>query len=460
MGSPHTPEDKLQDVDHQLDATLADGPVFDLDDTRMVDTADEEFERLILENQLEESDASAPGLEIVSPEPTAGSTEWYIHGVELLQRGDWGNAASSLEQAVDLDPGRSEYHTPKALACLGYSLMKLKRMDESIPRYREALELSPNLPGGRSGLAAALLMTGNEAEAISAFAEATRVIVGCVPLHFNHGNLLTRAGRLDEAEAAFLAAIAIDSSHVPTLTNLGALYAEQKRFNDALEVLSRVRQTSNTSWKARFNMGLVLGKLKQWDRAIECLRDLIADHPTSTRARILVGRIMRCAGMYLEAIEVLDDYSEWGDGEAAACELLGLVHNELGNADQAMAFWKEALRVYPAFVRVHVHMARAQLSAKEFSDAHLAIQTAIDLRPERAGTWTVCGQVELARERVDAAIEALERAIELDATDSEAHYWLGRAHLDKGSMIGALRQCEQLEAIDSTLAARLRAHVY
>ena len=73
MGSPHTPEDKLQDVDHQLDATLADGPVFDLDDTRMVDTADEEFERLILENQLEESDASAPGLEIVSPEPTAGS---------------------------------------------------------------------------------------------------------------------------------------------------------------------------------------------------------------------------------------------------------------------------------------------------------------------------------------------------------------------------------------------------
>jgi tetratricopeptide (TPR) repeat protein len=460
MDSPHDPLDRPLGIDHVPPATLGDTPVLDLGDSQMADTADEEFERLILENQLEESDASAPGLEIVSPEPTAGSTEWYIHGVELLQRGDWDNAVSSLEQAVDLDPGRSEYHTPKALACLGYALMKLKRMDESIPRYREALELSPNLPGGRSGLAAALLMAGNEAEAISAFAEATRVIVGRVPLHFNHGNLLARAGRSDEAEAAFLEAIAIDSSHVPTLTNLGALYAEQKRFDDALEVLSRVRQNSDTSWKPRFNMGLVLGKLKQWDRAIEYLRDLIADHPSSSRTRILAGRVMWCAGRHLEAIEVLEDYGEWGDGEAAACELLGLIHNELGNADQAMAFWKEALRVYPAFVRVHVHMARANLSSKKFSDANLAIQTAIDLRPDRAGTWTVCGQVELARERVDAAIEALEHAIKLDATDSEAHYWLGRAHLDKGSMIGALRQCEQLEAIDSSLAARLRAHVY
>jgi DNA-binding SARP family transcriptional activator len=68
--------------------------------------------------------------------------------------------------------------------------------------------------------------------------------------------------------------------------------------------------------------------------------------------------------------------------------------------------------------------------------------------------------VEFARERMDAAITALERAIELDASDSEAHYWLGRAHLGNGSMIGALRQCEQLEAMDPPLAARLRARVY
>ncbi len=61
---------------------------------------------------------------------------------------------------------------------------------------------------------------------------------------------------------------------------------------------------------------------------------------------------------------------------------------------------------------------------------------------------------------MDAALEALEHSIELDATDSEAYYWLGRAHLGKGSMIGALRACEQLEAIDPPLAARLRARVY
>ncbi len=458
MGLPANSDD--QSVDRDSDATLAESPVLDLGESCTADAVDEEFEQLILENQLEESDVSAPGLEVVSPESTAGSTEWYIHGVELLRRRDWSAAVSAFEQVLELDSARSEYHAPKALACLGYALMQLGRADESVPRYREALELSPNLGGGRSGLAAALLKTGDEADAITAFAEAARVLPAQVPLHFNLGNLLARAERLDEAQEAFLAALAIDAGHIPTLTNLGALHAERKCFEDAERVLSLACNGPDATWRARFNLVLVLGKLKRWDQAIELARALIAEYPSNTRTRILAGRIMRCAGRHLEAIEVLDDYMEWDGCSAAACELLGLVHNDLGNADQAVVFWKEALRSDPTFTRVHAHMARAKLSEGAVSEASIAIQTAIELDSERAATWTLCGQVEFARDRMDAAIEALERAIELDAMDPEAHYWLGRVHLSKGSMIGVLRQCEQLEAIDSALADRLRARVY
>lgn len=460
MGMPNQPDDLSIDFEQVLDDTLPGSLLIDLGASSTTDAADEEFEQLILENQLEESDVSAPGLNVVSPEPNAGSTEWYIHGVELLRRREWPAAVSAFEGVLKLDAARSEYHAPKALACLGYALMKIGRADESLPLYREALELSPDLPGACTGLAAALMVIGLDAEAIVAFAEAARVLTGRVPIHFNHGNLLVRVGRLDEAEAAFLAALAVDAKHAPTLTNLGALHAQREQFNDALEVLSRACATSDGAWRARFNMALVLGKLKRWDQAIDLVRALMADRPSSTRTRILAGRIMRCADRHLEAIEVLDDYMEWEDRTAAACELLGLVHNDLGNADQAMVFWKEALRADPAFVRIHVHVARARLLEGAVSDADVAIQAAIELRPDRAASWTVCGQVEFARERMDAAITALERAIELDASDSEAHYWLGRAHLGNGSMIGALRQCEQLEAMDPPLAARLRARVY
>jgi tetratricopeptide (TPR) repeat protein len=460
MGLPNTPDDFASDIDALSDATIADNPLIDLGEPGTVDAADEEFEQLMLESQLEDSDASAPGLDVVSPDPTAGSTEWYIHGVELLRRKEWPAAVPAFEQALGLDAARSAYHAPKAMACLGYALMKLGRADQSVDHYRSALELSPNLPGARTGLAAALLTIGADDEAIVAFAEASRVLTGRVPLHFNHGNLLARAGRMEEAEAAFQAALAIDANHVPTLTNLGALLAQGRRFDEALEVLSRVPGNSDGAWRARFNLALVFGKLQQWDQAIDLCRALIADRPSSTRVRILTGRIMRCAGRHLEAIELLDDYMEWKDRTAAACELLGLVHNDLGNADQAMVFWKEALRSNPTFVRIHVHVARARLGEGAVSDADVAIQTAIELRPDRSASWTVCGQVEFARERMDAAIKALEKAIKLDPSDSEAHYWLGRAHLGKGSMIGALRQCEQLEAMDPPLAARLRARVY
>lgn len=443
-----------------FDDALSESLILDLGGSGAVKAADLEFEQLIRENQLEESDVVAPDLEVLPPDDSAGMAEWYRHGINLIRQSSWHHAAEAFDRAHLKDTQSTTPRSARVLACLGYAMMKSGRFQESIPRYRAAIDLMPDMAGAHTGLAAATLQSNNQDAALEAFAEATRVVTGSVALQFNYGNLLAAAGHPDEAKSAFLAALALDQHHVPSLTNLGVLHVKQGRLEDALDVFARASAQRRGVRRARFNMGLVLGRLKRWEDAIRVLGTLMEENPDATRPRILAARILRCAERQLEAIKVLDSYMDWPSRKAPACELLGLVHHDLGNADQAMAFWREALAIDPAFVRVHVHIARERLRSGAVSEADVAIQAAIELRPERAATWAVSGQIDFARDRFDRAIQSLERAIELNPDDAEARYWLGRSHLSKGSMIEALRQCTQLDAISPQLATRLRARVY
>ncbi len=460
MESTHNSDDQLGETESSPDDSLSESLILELGGPGAVEAADLEFDQLIRENQLEESDVAAPGLEVLPPDQSAGMNEWYMYGVELIRRASWQSASAAFEHAISAAAEQSTVRSARVMACLGYTLMKSGRPEESIPQYRAALERVPEMVGAHTGLAAATLQVADQAAAMEAFAEAIRVVTRSVPLHFNYGNLLAAAGRHDEAKAAFFAALALDQQHLPSLINLGVLHAKQGRLDDAIDAFTRACKMPGQKRRAQFNMGLVLGRLKRWGEAIQVLRVLMDDYPDATRPRILAARVLRCASRGLEAIEILDNYMEWPSRRAPACELLGLVHHDLGNSDQAMAFWREALAADPSFVRVHVHIARARLCDGEITEADVAIQAAIELRPERAASWTVSGQIDFARDRFDRAIESLGRAIELDPKDAVAQYWLGRSHLSKGSMIGALRQCEQLEAMCPKLAARLRARVY
>jgi tetratricopeptide (TPR) repeat protein len=454
-------DDQPDDIGQSADDPLSESLMLDLSGSGAVKAADLEFDQLIRENQLEESDVAAPGLEVLPPLESSGMNEWYTYGVDHIRRRKWHVASEAFERALSADVGRNAVRSARAMACLGYALMKSGRAQESIAQYRGAIDIVPDMAGAHTGLAAAMLRVGDQAAAIKALAAAIRVVKNSVGLNFNYGNLLAAAGQPEEAKAAFFAALAQDEHHVPSLTNLGALHAKHDRLDDALDAFSRAYAAApRRARRARYNMSLVLGRLKQWDEAMQTLRALMEEHPDATRPRILAARILRCAGRYLEAIEVLDNYMEWPSRMAPACEMLGLVHHDLGNADQAMAFWHEALRADPRFVRVHVHIARAHLHAGAVLEAEVAIRAAVELRPERAASWTVSGQIDFAQGRFDQAIGSLERAVELNPADAEAQYWLGRSHLSNGSMIGAIRQCEQLESISPQHAARLRARVY
>jgi tetratricopeptide (TPR) repeat protein len=445
----------LRDSEQTLDLTLAEEPALEGEESSVFLVAETDFEGLIRANSDLGIEVSADGLEMAPPGPTATPTDIFIHGVEHLRRKLWIEAADSMRSVIESDPRRIELHTPRAFACLGYAYLKLSQTKESIEAYRESVQLHPELLGACSGLAAGLMSAGQDEEAVQAFRAACRIDPDRVQLRFNLGNILARTGHRPEAEQEYRHVLRLEPMHGPTLNNLAALLAQRRRFDEAIQLLTSIEDSHQWTWRPRFNLGLVLAKAHRWDEAIACLQSVMRDFPACARTRILAARTMRCHRQHLAAIEVLDEFLDWGDLKATAQELLGLIHDDLGNPVQAMVFWRESLESDPGFARVYSHIARRCLREREFAEARAAIDKSLALSEQRAESWALRGQIDLAVDHVKDAIEAFERALSLDDHSYEARYWLGRAHLRAGSVVGALSQYERLDAAGSPLAARL-----
>ena len=445
----------LPDSEQTLDLTLAEEPALEGEESSVFLVAETDFEGLIRASSDPGTEVSADGLEMVPPGPTATPTDIFIHGVEHLRRESWVEAVDSMRSVIESDTRRTELHTPRALACLGYAYLKLSRTEESIAAYRESVQAHPKLLGACSGLAAALMSSGRDEEAVQAFRAACRVDPDRVQLRFNLGNILTRTGHRPDAEQEYRHVLRLEPMHGPTLNNLAALLAQRRKFDEAIELLTSIENSDHWTWRPRFNLGLVLARAHRWDEAIVCLHGVMRDFPACARTRILAARTMRCNRQHLDAIEVLDEFLDWGDLKATAQELLGLIHDDLGNPVQAMVFWQESLEADPGFARVYSHIARRCLREREFVEARAAIDKSLALSEQRAESWALRGQIDLAVDRIEDAIEAFERALTLNDHAYEARYWLGRAHLRAGSVVGALNQDERLDAAGSPLAARL-----
>ncbi len=81
--------------------------------------------------------------------------------------------------------------------------------------FEHALEIAPDLPEARLGLAAALRIAGRTEEALLHLDHAVGVAPDLAEGHANRGEALAALGRGDEAAAAFTAALRVDPDQVP-----------------------------------------------------------------------------------------------------------------------------------------------------------------------------------------------------------------------------------------------------
>ncbi|OLE81734.1 MAG: hypothetical protein AUF76_12190 [Acidobacteria bacterium 13_1_20CM_2_65_9] len=341
-------------------------------------------------------------------------------GMALVEARRDAAALPALEAAV-----RAESAPPEAFYYLGRGQLALNRVTSAVTSLRRALELaaaSPEIDDGRLRsihyqLALALQKLGATEDAATHFAEAERFSARLLATERNRLGRYLADARDPNEMVPF--APALDTSSFSGLTaeqridverrtrtalarayvNLGVMQAQKQRFARAAEFFEQAVGVDADFPQAQYSLGVAYFNSQQYDKALTPLSHAL----DVDRASTIVRRMLAIAYLNTEAYE-----------QSAAL----LAEDPQRDADPSLQY---------AYGLALVRCGRA-------ADAETIFSRLLAEHAARPEVSVVLGHVYAQQGNYEAAVDALRRALQLQADVADANSALGLIYLKQGKL--------------------------
>jgi len=320
------------------------------------------------------------------PAQLAGLTLSCLSKAPEERPASWHEAVEQLSQIYEQQFGElpllAEEGTAmeaRELVNKGYSLTELRRYEEALEAYDEAIVLQTDYAWawGRKGRTLRLLERYEEA--IACYDKALAINANDGWSWNGKGIVLEKLGKWEEALAHFEQAARLDPTFVWHWYNISSAYTELERYDEALTMIRRALAIDSrhiNSW----------GKLGQIQRRIGNYQDAIS--------------------AYRKAIELWPEYAWAYNG-------CGLALKAIGDLEEAIVCFKIATKHQPDGIWHWYNLTEALVDMKQYHEAIQPAQEAVRVNPKHVQSWGKLGQVMRYMRRYEEAIEAYERALEM-----------------------------------------------
>jgi len=281
-------------------------------------------------------------------DPSAGSSEGEAHrliaqGLVLFRNGQLTDAAALYERVLDRWPNQ-----PVALHLLGLICQQLKQHDRAVELIAKSISVTPDaIACSNRGISLRELKRFDEA--LASYDQAIALKVDFAQAHYNRGNVLKEVGRLDEALASYDRAVALKPDYASAYNNRGNVLRQLGRLKEALASHARAIALQPDRPGPHSDRGHALYELRQFDEALADCDRAIALEPGhaeaySNRGLVLqeLGRLGEALASHDEAIALRANYAETHSNRGRTLE-------ELGRFDEAFASYGKALALKPDF---------------------------------------------------------------------------------------------------------------
>ncbi len=110
--------------------------------------------------------------------------------------------------------------------------------------------------------------------------------------HYDEGEDMFKAGRLDEAEKFFLTAATRNPKDPKVYARLGLIYLTRKSYSDAIEALKVAVKLDKYNPSRHYNLALAYGGKNDNQRAIATIREAISLDPVAPKYRALLEQLL------------------------------------------------------------------------------------------------------------------------------------------------------------------------
>jgi Flp pilus assembly protein TadD len=336
-----------------------------------------------------------------------------------IEKKDWASAERGLREVVAKNS--QDY---RAWLDLGFVFNETDRRPEAIDAYRKAVAAKPDVFESNLNLGMLLMASGSAeaetyvraatqlkpadkpeegwarawgvlgdalrerspAEALSAYAEASKFAPKDPRPHLAAGAVQQRQGNLSAAEAEFRKALELDPNLAWALDSLVRIYTQGKRWTEVEEVLRRLLKLEPANATAHFQLGHVLlaqGRTEEGVAELEAAAQGSTD-PAAER---------ELAALYLEAKQyepAAVHYRNLVARDPKNAELrhaLGIVFTRQGKFREAEEQLAAAVNSNPNLKEAYFDLAFAAQRNKDYATTLQALDKRARFYPENPGTY-------------------------------------------------------------------------
>ena len=188
---------------------------------------------------------------------------------------------------------------------------------DEISLYRDSSRKAPGKARPRNNLGAALMRSGNLAQAVEQFKIALKIKPDYVDAHYNLGYALSRQGNLDAGIHQFGETLRLDPDNLKALNNMGVALALQGRYGEAANYFKAALKQNPRDANVHNNLGIALKNKGNPDDAAKHFVKALRLDPRHAGAHNNFGLLLKEKGQvdaanqhFVRALEFNPDFEE------------------------------------------------------------------------------------------------------------------------------------------------------
>jgi tetratricopeptide (TPR) repeat protein len=281
----------------------------------------------------------------------------------------------------------------------------------------------------------AALEAGQYADAEQAYAQLGKLEPGIAEIHVTLGVIYFKEGKFDQSATELRRALQLKPGLPRVESLLAMVLSEQGHFQQALLGLEKgFHQSADPELKRMCGLRLERAYTSMHDdaKAIETALELQRAYPDDPEVLYYSSKIFGNEA-FLSAQKLFQTAPKSTWGMLAAAE----AHESQGSLDQAIAEYREVLKLDPAKPNLHFRIGRALLvrgtnkgDAKDLEAAETEFQQELDLNPSSANAAYELAEIYRKQGHEDQARKYFLQAVDSYPAFEEAHVGLALTQLE------------------------------
>ncbi len=327
-------------------------------------------------------------------------------GRRLFRAGNYTQAKSRFEEALDLDPENTY-----ALVGCGDACRRLADYRAAIQFYKQAVAIDPDNPYALLGLGDCHRGLGLIAEAIGYWQDLLRLQPANVQILTRVGDAYRRLERFEEAIKSYKAALEFDPFNPYALRGLADSHRGLRQTDEAIRAWEtyNLYHPDNAAVLAR--LGDAYKQIGELDKAVDAYgkallaeRDYVYAYLGLADVAVLRGDDGQAHRFWQQAVWAC------GDDLAPACRRAD-IYRKQGKVREAKLLYHLALEVQPDNKFLRTGLASLHIEQKDYAEAEEILKPLASLYPDDEFIFTGLGDAYSGQGKFREAIAAWEHAL-------------------------------------------------